>query len=201
MLKKAFLPFAYAGVFIALKSFSYFENHITGFLPLIERTLGFEAVVKLLMVANPEAAVKILRFGGASVGKRLRLNSPLIIQNAGKGFANLVIGDNCHIGKDVMIDMAGKVAIGNNVTISMKSSIITHFDAGDSSLKSAYPRSTGKVSIGDNAYIGCGATLLQGVAIGAGSLVGAGAVVTEDIQAGKLAAGVPARVVKDIKDA
>lgn len=194
------IPLMYTGAFIALKTFSFIENRIALFLPLIKRTAGFEAVVKLLMLANGEAAISILRYGGATIGKGVRLNTPFIIQNAEKGFGNLMIGNNCHIGKDVMMDMAGKVFIGNNVTISMRSSIITHFDAGDSALKKTYPRSEGTVSIGDNAYIGCGAVLLHGVSVGEGSLVGAGAVVKDDIPAGKLAAGVPARIIRDIKD-
>lgn len=48
------------------------------------------------------------------------------------------------------------------------------------------------------AIVGANATLLPGVRIGAGSLVGAGSVVTGDIPPGVVAAGVPARVIREI---
>jgi galactoside O-acetyltransferase len=51
------------------------------------------------------------------------------------------------------------------------------------------------VTIGDGAWIGAGAKLLDGVTIGNGAVIGAGAVVREDVQPGDVAVGVPARVV------
>ena len=48
--------------------------------------------------------------------------------------------------------------------------------------------------VGRRAGIGSGAVLLGGVRVGAGALVGAGAVVTKDVPAGAVVAGVPARV-------
>lgn len=53
------------------------------------------------------------------------------------------------------------------------------------------------VVIGDDAWIGLRAIILKGVAIGARSIIGAGSVVTSDIPADCIAAGNPARVVKD----
>jgi acetyltransferase-like isoleucine patch superfamily enzyme len=43
-----------------------------------------------------------------------------------------------------------------------------------------------------------GAILLEGVKIGAGSIVGAGAVVTKDVPAGVVVAGVPAKVMREL---
>jgi acetyltransferase-like isoleucine patch superfamily enzyme len=45
-----------------------------------------------------------------------------------------------------------------------------------------------------------GAILLEGVKIGAGSIVGAGAVVTKDIPAGVVVAGVPAKVMRELSE-
>jgi UDP-2-acetamido-3-amino-2,3-dideoxy-glucuronate N-acetyltransferase len=53
-----------------------------------------------------------------------------------------------------------------------------------------------RVRVEDGATIGSGAVILGGVTIGAGALVGAGAVVTRDVSAGKVVAGVPARVAR-----
>ena len=54
--------------------------------------------------------------------------------------------------------------------------------------------------IEDNVGIGAGANILPGVRIGTGSIVAAGAVVTKDIPPKKLVMGIPARIVRDLKE-
>jgi carbonic anhydrase/acetyltransferase-like protein (isoleucine patch superfamily) len=54
--------------------------------------------------------------------------------------------------------------------------------------------------IGDRCLIGMGAILLEGVKIGAGSIVGAGAVVTKNVPAGVVVAGVPAKIVRELSE-
>ena len=51
--------------------------------------------------------------------------------------------------------------------------------------------------IGNHVWIGSGAKILKGVTIGNGSIVAAGAVVVQDVPENCLAAGVPARIVKE----
>ena len=62
------------------------------------------------------------------------------------------------------------------------------------------PKCLAGVTIGRGAKIGANATLLPGVKIGEMALIGAGAVVTKDIPPGKVAVGVPARVIASIQD-
>ena len=50
--------------------------------------------------------------------------------------------------------------------------------------------------IGRDVWIGANAVILGGVTIGDGAVVAAGAVVTKDVEAGAIVAGVPAKVVK-----
>jgi acetyltransferase-like isoleucine patch superfamily enzyme len=53
------------------------------------------------------------------------------------------------------------------------------------------------VIIGDHCWIGANATILKGVRIGEGAIVAAGAVVTKDVKARTLVAGVPARTIQE----
>ena len=54
------------------------------------------------------------------------------------------------------------------------------------------------ITIGDNVWLGGGAIVLAGVTIGENTVVGAGAVVTRDLPADVIAAGVPARAMRDL---
>lgn len=56
--------------------------------------------------------------------------------------------------------------------------------------------SKGEVVIGDNVWIGQGAMIMPGVHIGDGAIIAANSVVTQDVPAYCVAAGVPAKVVK-----
>jgi maltose O-acetyltransferase len=60
----------------------------------------------------------------------------------------------------------------------------------------AWDRSRREVCIGNDVWIGAGATVLPGVRIGDGGVIGAGAVVTTDVPASAIVAGVPARVLR-----
>jgi acetyltransferase-like isoleucine patch superfamily enzyme len=54
------------------------------------------------------------------------------------------------------------------------------------------------VVIKRNAWIGAGATILPGVTVGENAIVAAGAVVSKDVPANTVVAGVPAKVIKEI---
>ncbi len=56
------------------------------------------------------------------------------------------------------------------------------------------------VRIGEQVWIGMGCLILKGVTVGDGAMIGAGSVVTRDVPAGCLAAGVPARVIGACSD-
>lgn len=54
------------------------------------------------------------------------------------------------------------------------------------------------ISIENHVWIGANVTILKGVSIGRGSVIAAGSLVTRDVPPGKLAAGVPARVLRPV---
>ena len=56
------------------------------------------------------------------------------------------------------------------------------------------------VKIGNNVWIGAHATILAGVTVGDNAVVAAGAVVTKDVPANAVVGGVPAKIIKTIKE-
>lgn len=94
------------------------------------------------------------------------------------------------------------IEIGENVQITAGVTILTHgFDWAV--LKGVYGEvlgSRGKVTIGDNVFIGTNATILKGVTIGSNVIIGACSVVTHDIPDNCVAVGAPAKPVMSIEE-
>lgn len=159
----------------------------------LESSQGFGGVVSLLKQLDGEDALLVLRSNKAKVGGGTRFSSGVVVHNADGNFANLSIGERCHVGRDVFIDLARPLTIGDRVTISMRAILLTHTDPGDS--RCGVAPSGGPIHIGDDAYIGAAAILLPGIKIGAGAIVAAGAVVTRDVAPAVTVSGVPARLL------
>lgn len=166
-------------------------------LNLFHSLFGIEGVLRLLLVCGPTYAPTVLRHFGATVGSENVIHTPLILHNADDGFDRLTIGNRCHVGKDVFFDLTDRVVIEDEVTVSMRTTILTHFDAGRSPVaQQGYPRHSAPVILRRGAYLGAGTTVLAGTTIGECAVVGAGAVVVADISAHSVAVGIPARVVE-----
>lgn len=157
----------------------------------IKASLGFSGVVRLLEQLEGDGAIAILRGAGAEVGVGARISRNLIVHNADDDFHHLRIGNKCHVGRQVFLDLADTITVGDRVTISMRVMMLTHTNVGDSMC--ALPRKLAPITIGDDVYIGAGAILLPGVNLGPGSIIAAGAIVTRDVDPGSMVAGSPAR--------
>lgn len=109
----------------------------------------------------------------------------------------LTIGAGTWIGQQCFFHSAGGLEIGRNVGIGPGVKIITsqHEETSNGPILHA-PVKLAKVTIGDDCDIGTGAIILPGVTIGQGVLVGAGAVVTKNLPPFSVAAGVPARIMR-----
>lgn len=119
---------------------------------------------------------------------------------------HIIIGDNCNIGPYNHITSINKIVIKNGVLTGSRVTISDNnhgtFSMEDLQIPPADREivSKGEVEIGENVWIGENACVLSGVHIGKGSIVAANAVVTKDVPPYCLAAGVPAKVVKMLKD-
>lgn len=134
-----------------------------------------------------------LRAMGATIGPGARIHRCALINLEVDGFRSLSVGEGAHIGPECILDLANPITIGTRATLGPGVTLLTHSDPGRSAVAAEHPRETGPVVIGDDAWIGSRAVILQGVRVGARAVVGAGAVVTGDVDAGITVAGVPAR--------
>lgn len=158
-----------------------------------------ELILSILFI--PYLRVLLLRILGASIGKNTIILKISFMNLYRGSFKNLKIGDNCYVGRDVLFDLAGKIFIGNNVTIAERSIILTHFNVGykDHPLQKYYPSKIGITEISDNSFVGAGSIILLGVKVGSYCIIGAGSVVTRDIENNTVVGGVPAVKIRSIK--
>ncbi|GHU49522.1 2,3,4,5-tetrahydropyridine-2,6-dicarboxylate N-acetyltransferase [Clostridia bacterium] len=105
-----------------------------------------------------------------------------------------VINIGAVIGSGTMIDMGA--ILGGRATVGKNS----HIGAGAVLAGVVEPPSAKPVVIGDDVLVGANAVVLEGVSVGSGSVVAAGAVVIEDVPEGSVVAGIPAKVIKSVKD-
>ena len=111
------------------------------------------------------------------------------------------LGDRSGIGVNARIH--GACTIGNDVMMGENCTIITRnhrYDRTDIPMQQQGFEEERPVTIGNDVWIGDNVTILPGVHIGDGCIIAAGAVVTRDVLPYKIAAGVPAKVIKDRKE-
>jgi acetyltransferase-like isoleucine patch superfamily enzyme len=132
----------------------------------------------------------------ASADRKVRLGVWAARDNQDMG--RIQVGDYCIICPGVRIGCAHEITIGNNSMIASGAYIT------DSDWHDIYNRvtigNTAPVKIGNNVWVGDSAIICKGVTLGENSIIGAGAVVTNSIPPNSIAAGNPARVVKELDE-
>ena len=123
------------------------------------------------------------------------------------------IGEDCNIGQNVVVSPG--VVLGRNCKVQNNVSIYTGVRCGDDVFlgpsmvftnvinpRSAVSRKDEykDTLIGRGASVGANATIVCGNSLGEYCLIGAGSVVTKDVPAGSVVAGVPARVIGTLED-
>jgi len=148
------------------------------------------------------------------IGKNTMIHSGVVIGSDGYGyfdnsegqnvkvphFGGVVIGENVEIGANTCIDRGtlDDTIIGDNVKIDNLCHIAHNVIIKENCNVIALSMLAGSVTLEKNAYIAPGALVKNQLTIGENSLVGLGAVVIKDVEANKVVAGVPAKVIRDL---
>jgi acetyltransferase-like isoleucine patch superfamily enzyme len=157
------------------------------------------------------------------IGHGVVVDDLVVLDAKGTDNSGISIGDGVFLGRGTILSCKnGDIELGDHVNIGFHSEIFSGSSVrvGAHGLFAAYTYLVGGghdfsatgvpvveqerlsrgITLDDNVWLGAGVTVLDGVHIGRHVVVGAGAVVTHDLPAASIAAGVPARVVRQRED-
>jgi len=146
-------------------------NRIIAFIPIHLIRLGYYRIVMKARIGT-----------GSNIFMGASIDSP----------GGLTIGTNTVINQDCRLDTRGGLSIGNNVSISAQVCILTASHDIQSEDCAGFVKG---VAVDDYVFIGTRALILPGVSIGRGAVVGAGSVVTKNVQAYSIVAGSPSKII------
>lgn len=159
----------------------------------------FNLFVKIFPPTRGNALkVRLLRWAGAKVGKNVSIFTPQIL-----GKFNLVIGDNCWLGYETMLQgpAGSRIELKDYAKLGTRVIVVT----GSHDYHPKYdcvagPGTFGNVTIGKGAIVSTGSMICPGKNVGDKSHVAACSVVTHDVPPFTRVAGCPARVIKEWRD-
>lgn len=132
----------------------------------------------------------------AEMGENVAVNAPFWCDY---GY-NTRVGDFFFANHNCQILDGGTVTFGNHVFIAPNCTFTTAEHALDAQQRNEGLEVALSIHVGDNVWFGAGVTVLGGVTIGENTVIAAGSVVTRDIPANVVAAGVPCRVMRPITE-
>jgi acetyltransferase-like isoleucine patch superfamily enzyme len=138
-------------------------------------------------------------------GKIIFTNFPLnSVRILGLRMCGIKVGQKAYIGSGLVITMPNKksacsLTIEDRVAIAPRVTLILESNANWSKINSLITPIQGKIVIKKDSWIGAGSIILPNITIGEMSVVGAGSVVTKDVLAYSIVAGVPAVEIKKLK--
>lgn len=129
-----------------------------------------------------------------STGKNIYIEPPFRTDYG----SNTTIGDNFFANFDCIIIDVCPVTIGNNVFFGPRVCIYTAAHPVDAGVRSTLLEYGKPVSIGDDVWVGGNTVINPGVSVGSNIVLGSGSVVVKDIPDGVIAAGNPAKIIREI---
>jgi acetyltransferase-like isoleucine patch superfamily enzyme len=191
------------------------------------RGIGYKLLLKSEGLPLIEHGVRLLSPANITLGKNVYLDSQVFLNALPGGIhigagtslmhgvifhvfnyrdlpqAGIWVGKQCFFGEYTCIRGQGGVRIGDGVYTGTQVQIaaVNHvFSDPERFIKDQGITAEG-ITIEDDVWLGSNAVVVDGVTIGKGSVIGAGAVVTRSLPPYSIAVGVPAKVVKDRREA
>lgn len=128
------------------------------------------------------------RLCGVKIGKGSTIHTGAVFYKPW----NIKIGKDSIIGEGAVLDGRDKLIIGDHVDIASEVMI---YNSQHDLQSEDFHATLAPVTIGDYVFIGPRAIILPGIKIGKGAAIGAGAVVTRDVEEFTIVGGVPAKVI------
>ena len=161
---------------------------------IVKDTVHYVEILNKLSNSEIQRRRDFLRTFVAKLDEGAMINSPFYME-----FANhLEMGVNSFINFDCIMLNNAMVKLGDNVLVGPKVSFYTAMHPIDAKQREQWLVYAKPITVEDNVWIGGSATILGGVTIGKNAIVGAGAVVTKDVEPNTIVVGNPARVLRKI---
>lgn len=158
---------------------------------IVKDTVHYVEILNKLSNSEIQRRRDFLRTFVAKLDEGAMINSPFYME-----FANhLEMGVNSFINYDCIMLNNAMVKLGDNVLVGPKVSFYTAMHPIDAKQREQWLVYAKPITVEDNVWIGGSATILGGVTIGKNAIVGAGAVVTKDVEPNTIVVGNPARVL------
>jgi acetyltransferase-like isoleucine patch superfamily enzyme len=116
--------------------------------------------------------------------------------------ARIEIGEGCFLNRNVMLAALDRIQIGDHVMFAngcFVGDAAHRFDDPDTPITWQGFTSKGPVRIGSNCWFGANCVVTSGVEIGERCVIGANSVVTQDLPPRVIAAGIPAKVIREVE--
>lgn len=165
-----------------------------GFVERVQRAIRLAEQINTLTYAEQDKLrERWSELTGQIVDESFHLIPPVYTDHG----INIRVGRNVFVNQGCRFNDIGGIDIGDDVMFGPNVSLITSGHPVSATLRRSEITSA-PIRVERNVWIGASALVLQGVTVGADAVVAAGAVVTRDVPARTIVAGVPATVIRAI---